>query len=116
MKLRVLSILWLGVQELPEDFGKLQSLEDLNAIECSSLSRLLESFGQLTKLERLYLNRCYDLQSLPTSICGLTKLRVLDIWHLGVQELPEDFGKLQSLVDFNASGCSSLSRLSESFG
>jgi hypothetical protein len=33
-----------------------------------------------------------------------------------MQELPEVFGELQSLLEFNAGGCSSLSRLPESFG
>ena len=47
---------------------------------------------------------------------GLIKLRVLNISYSKVQELAEDFVELQSLVDFNVSGCSALSRLPDSFG
>ena len=42
--------------------------------------------------------------SLPTSIGGLKKLIYLDISHSGVQELPKDFGDLESLVDITTSG------------
>ena len=69
---------------------------------------------QLPSLDTLDLTHCGGLRSLPPSMGGLTKLRVLNISDLGMQELLEDFGKLQSLVDINASGCSSLSKLSSS--
>jgi Leucine-rich repeat (LRR) protein len=85
------------VQELPQDFENLQSLVDFNASGCLYMSRLPESFGQLANLKRLVLYRCGKLQSLPTSIGGLTKLEVLDISQSRVQELPENFGKLDSL-------------------
>jgi len=115
-KLEFLDILSSGVQELPEDFGKLQSLVNFHANGCSSFSRLQESFSELANLERLRLIRCRKFQSLLTSIGGLTKLEVLEISESGVQEISEDFGKLQSLIDFNASGCFVLSRLPESLG
>ena len=94
--------------------GKLQSLVFFDGSGCSSLSRLLESVRELANLETLVLRGCDKFQSLPTTIGGLTKLGGLDISNLEVQELPEDFEKLQSLVDFHGSSCSSLSRLSES--
>jgi hypothetical protein len=53
------------VEELPEVFGELQSLEDFNASGCSSLARLPESFGQLSNLERLDLHGCGEVRSLP---------------------------------------------------
>jgi hypothetical protein len=49
--------------------------------------------------------------TVPVSMCGLMRMRVLDISYSGVQALPEDFGELQSLQLFNASGCSLLSSL-----
>ena len=67
-------------------------------------------------MEILDLNNCHLLPSLPPYISGLMKLRVLNISFSKVQELLEDFGKLQCLVDFNAGGCSALSRIRESFG
>ena len=59
----------------------------------------------------LNLQGCCNLRELPTSIGGLTKLRYLYISKSGVVELPKDFGELRSLAYFDASGCSSLSRL-----
>ena len=97
-KLRVLNISGSGVQRLPEDFGRLQSLVEFNARRFSPLSRLPDSLRQLPNLEKSDLEGCGRLQSLPTSFGGLTKLRVLNISGSGVQELPEDFGRLQSLV------------------
>ena len=105
-----------SVQELPEDFGKLQSLVVFDGVGCSSLSRLSESVHELANLEILVLRGCDKLQSLPTSIGGVRKLRGLSISESGVQEFPEDFGKLQSLVHFDGSGCSSSPRSPESLG
>ena len=110
-----LDILDSSVQELPEDFGKLQSFVYFYARGCSFLSRLPESVGELAKLETLVLKGCGKVKSPLTSIGGLTKLTNLDISKLGVQEFPENFGKLQTLRYFDASGCSTLSKLPESF-
>lgn len=40
------------VKELPKDFGEPQSLEELYATRCSSLSRLPKPFGNLSNLKR----------------------------------------------------------------
>ena len=77
--MRVLDVLDYGVQELPKEFGDLQSFVDFNASGHSFLSRLPESFSQLPNLKRLDLARCGCLQSLLTFVGGSTKLRVLDI-------------------------------------
>jgi len=88
-------------------------------LRCQSLLLFVKVTGiiwSVVKLGHMNLNKCGELRSLPPSFGGLTKLKVLNISGSGVEELPEVFGELQSLVDFNASGCSSLSRLPESFG
>ena len=46
---------------------------------------------------------------------GLTKWRVSKHIVFKSAKIPEDFWELQSLGDFNASGCSTLSRLPNSF-
>ena len=93
-KLTNLNLSDSGVQELPEDFGKLQSLVYFYARGCSFKSRLPESINELANLETLVLRGCGKVQSLLTSICGLTKLTNLDISNLGVLKFTENFGKL----------------------
>ena len=79
MNLRYVNITDSWVEELPKDFGNLESLAFFKACGCSSLSRLSGLFGQLPNLERVNIARCGKLQSLLKSIGGLTNLRVLDI-------------------------------------
>jgi Leucine-rich repeat (LRR) protein len=81
-----------------------------------TLIMLSDSFGQLPNLDTTNLSHCGQLQSLSVSMGGLTKLRLLNILYSGVQKLLDNFGELQSLGDFNASGWSSISRLPDWLG
>ena len=74
-------------------------------VKVSGIIRSVAKFGNIVP-QWLWLAP----KSLPTSIGGLKKLRVLDISYSRVQELPKDFGDLESLVDFRTIGCFSVSR------
>jgi len=65
------------------EFGKLQSLVELNLFSCSQLGCLPDSIVNLSQFETFRLQGCDKLENLPM-----------------------EFGKLQSLVELDLSGCS----------
>jgi Leucine-rich repeat (LRR) protein len=64
------------LENLPVEFGKLQSLVELDLSECSQLGCLPDSIVNLSKLKTFDLGGCHKLENLPV-----------------------EFGKLQSLVE-----------------
>jgi GMP synthase-like glutamine amidotransferase len=75
-KLKVLHMGQTRVQTLPEDFGKLGSLIELNLQECKSLKSLPDNFGLLSELQKLVMHH-----------------------NKSFVKLPEGFGRLQALVE-----------------
>jgi Leucine-rich repeat (LRR) protein len=73
------------------EFGKLQSLVELNLSGCSQLGCLPDSILNLSQLKTFQLCGCHKLTNLPM-----------------------EFGKLQSLVELDLSGCSQLGCLPHS--
>ncbi|CAM6076017.1 unnamed protein product [Sphagnum tenellum] len=104
-----------ALEELPQTFGKLSMLKDLNMRGCSTLEALPDSMGQLRELKHLNLSGCGKLGSLPDSIVHLSKLKTIQLNECTqLKSLPMAFGELQSLVEFRAKG-SSLSHLPHTF-
>jgi len=127
------------LENLPMEFGKLQSLVHMD-LSCSfQLRHLPESIVHLSQLKTFSLQRCYKLENLPMAIGKLQSLVKLDLSYcsqLGclpdsivnlsqlktfqlqrcdkLKNLPVAFGKLQSLVELDLSGCSQLSCLPDS--
>ncbi|KAG0598440.1 hypothetical protein M758_12G073700 [Ceratodon purpureus] len=114
-KLKVLNMSYTLVEQLPDDFGKLQNLSNVNFTSCGSLKDLPDSFSELSNLEILDFSRCTQLQKLPPTIQGLKKLKVLNMSHSLVEQLPEDFGELQSLREVYFLYCKRLKKLPNSF-
>jgi Leucine-rich repeat (LRR) protein len=79
------------LENLPMEFGKLQSLVELNLSYCSQLECLPDSIVHLSQLKTFRLRRCQKLENLPM-----------------------EFGKLQSLVELDLSSCSKLGCLPDS--
>jgi Leucine-rich repeat (LRR) protein len=73
------------------EFGKLQSLVELDFSGCSQLGCLPDSIVNLSQLETFQLQGCNKLENLPM-----------------------EFRKLQSLVELDLSGCSQLGCLPDS--
>jgi Leucine-rich repeat (LRR) protein len=73
------------------EFGKLQSLVELDLSECSELGCLSDSIVDLAQLKTFQLKRCQKLKNLPV-----------------------EFRKLQSLVELDLSECSELGCLPDS--
>jgi Leucine-rich repeat (LRR) protein len=121
------------------EFGKLQSLVELDLSDCSQLGCLPDSivdlsqlktfrlsycrkfknlpmeFGKLESLVELNLSRCSQLRCLPDSIVDLSQLKTFRLSYCRkFKNLPMEFGKLESLVELNLSRCSQLKCLPDS--
>jgi Leucine-rich repeat (LRR) protein len=79
------------LRNLPMEFGKLQSLVELDLSFCSQLGCLPDSIVHLSQLKTFRLLECHKLRNLPV-----------------------DFGKLQSLLELDLCGCSQLGCLPNS--
>ncbi|GLJ08981.1 hypothetical protein SUGI_0099620 [Cryptomeria japonica] len=125
-----------GVSYLPEDFGMLSSLEELDISWCKNLCNLPASFGNLSRLEKLEIHHNSNLRELPVTMGGLKSLAYLDagycqlcenglpaglfelcslrIIHLEYnrfRSLPGSLQKLSGLWELHVDGCSELSEL-----
>ncbi|KAH9306612.1 hypothetical protein KI387_011016, partial [Taxus chinensis] len=125
-----------GISCLPEDFGKLTSLEKLNLSRCKHLCKLPASFGKLIQLEKLRIHHNPKLRELPDCFGGLKALLYLDasdcqlcddglaagifelislkVLHLernGFHILPDGLEKLGGLWELHLDGCEKLSVL-----
>jgi Leucine-rich repeat (LRR) protein len=79
------------LKNLPVEFGKLQSLMELDLSGCFKLGCLFDSIVHLSQLKTFKLRSCHKLENLPM-----------------------EFEKLQSLVELDLSDCSRLGCLPDS--
>merc|ERR1712216_451525 len=84
---------------LPERFGQLENLRELELWNCSSLKELPAGFGQLRSLVSLNLYDCRALKALPEGFGEqLVNLQTLILRNChALKELPAGFGQLESL-------------------
>lgn len=106
-----------SLQRLPESFGELTSLEDLQLDKCKALKSLPASFGGLKNLTRLSLRECKALKFLPPSIVRCTNLIELNLLKcVSLKYLPPDFGSLVLLEDLNMFKCKTVKEIPHSIG
>jgi len=101
------------IRELPEGIGCLKSLKYFSIIG-NSLQNIPQSFCDLQTLEELHLNE-NDLCTLPNSICRLKTLKVLKLTGNKLQQLPDEFGELSSLKVLHCDE-NNLCKLPKTFG
>ncbi|MFS7889259.1 putative leucine-rich repeat domain superfamily [Helianthus anomalus] len=119
--LTTLNLSYTGIEELSEDLGQLECLEELDLSgtkvkhlpgsicmlkhlktlllgACQYLEKLPEDVGQLESLEELHLVFCLNIREIPNSICELKCLKVLKLFGCKrLEKLPEELGNLKSL-------------------
>ena len=83
---------------LPENFGEMDMLEDLN-LSHNEITYLPDSFGGLGWLKRFTMTN-NPLYELPDSFGELKMLEYLDLDDCQIVRLPDTFGKLARLREF----------------
>jgi len=99
--LKVLHIKWNKLEELPDAFGNLKALEelDLDGTWSTNDDKPLEN----------------EISVLPESFCELKNLKFFNCEANGLLSLPENFGQLKSLIKVKLSQ-NRLSNIPESIG
>ena len=94
--LRVLSLCYYEIPDLPDSIGDLKHLRYLD-LTYALIKRLPDSICSLYNLQTLILYFCRKLVELPKMMCKMISLRHLDIRHSKVKEIPSQMGLLKSL-------------------
>ncbi|XP_021979451.1 disease resistance protein RPV1 [Helianthus annuus] len=112
--LRVLSLLDCGIEELPEDIGQLECLEELD-LTYSKIKHLPDSICKLKHLKTLILQRC-KVCKLPENFGQIDSLNRRDLRSTKKRDVPSSICKLKHLKYLNLSNCSGLEKLPENLG
>ena len=130
-RLEALHLFNLPFFSLPESFGQLRSLTELELEFCKSLRSVPESFSQLQSLQQLEMDDLDDLQvlqetvelpscltslkiclaHLPDCLWSCQSLQKLHVANLESSSLPEAMGQLTSLTKLTISHCDGLKSL-----
>jgi len=86
----------INVNTIPNSVFKADAVRDLT-INCSSLQELPDRFDELPTLEKLTIDVGENVKHLPASIGTLNKLEELVINLYGITSLPTTFGALSAL-------------------
>lgn len=99
LNLKVLHLHHTSLVELPNNFGDLEHLVELNLEGCQSLNSLPKNFSRLNTLKVFNLEDCTSLRMLGSNFRQLWSLLKLDISFYPIQSngFPLGFGGLCSL-------------------
>ncbi|KAJ0794887.1 putative P-loop containing nucleoside triphosphate hydrolase, leucine-rich repeat domain superfamily [Helianthus annuus] len=112
--LRVLNFESCGIEELPEDIGQLECLEELDLTR-SKIKHLPDSICKLKNLKTLNLY-CCKVCKLPEDVGQIDSLSNLDLRFSKIKDVPSTICKLKHLKELNLSGCFELEKLPENLG
>ncbi|KAF5808387.1 putative TIR domain, P-loop containing nucleoside triphosphate hydrolase [Helianthus annuus] len=112
--LRVLNLGLSGIEELPEDIGQLECLEELY-LGLSKIKHLPNSICKLKHLKTLILNS-YKVCKLPENFGQIDSLNRLDLKYCKIRYIPPNICKLKHLKVLDLSKCSELEKLPENLG
>ncbi|CAI5510796.1 unnamed protein product [Closterium sp. Naga37s-1] len=96
-----------GFSTLPDGFGSLQQLTQLEISKCASFTHLPSSFPSLPSLQVACFNLCKALHSLPPLMGQMLRLEVLQLWEcVALKSLPRSLREARALrhVDVYGSG------------
>ena len=94
--LRVLSLCYYEISDLPYSIGNLKHLRYLD-LTYALIKRLPDSVCSMYNLQTLILYHCRRLVELPEMMGRMISLRYLDIRHSPVEEMPSQMGLLKGL-------------------
>ncbi|GJP41207.1 hypothetical protein CLOM_g881, partial [Closterium sp. NIES-68] len=102
--LRTLILDELNISNLSDSLCHLRSLKTFFFIHCTVIQQLPEAFSKLTSLETICILNSMELV-LPEGIGELCNLQTLDVHENLVQPLPPSFTRLTSLTRLELDGC-----------
>ncbi|PWA88346.1 toll/interleukin-1 receptor (TIR) domain-containing protein [Artemisia annua] len=103
--LEELTFSYTEIKHLPDSICKLKHLKSLKIKSCWLLEKLPDDIGRLESLEKLILSDCSHLQDIPNNICKMKFINTLRLRGcIRVVELPEDIGCLEDLKELNVEG------------
>ncbi|KAF2294300.1 hypothetical protein GH714_009025 [Hevea brasiliensis] len=105
----------VNLQELPENLGNLESLEELFLCG-SAIKEIPDSICNLKNLVELSVETCANLLGLPANLGNLESLERLIADGTGIKELPESICNLKNLTELSVNECAYLQSLPENFG
>lgn len=85
--LKVLSVMYTQITELPQDLLKLSNLQYLG-LNGLAIDKVPDVVGKMTGLTHLYLGKT-DIRVLPEEMKGLVKLQHLALWETPLETLPD---------------------------
>ncbi|GMN27470.1 hypothetical protein TIFTF001_046145 [Ficus carica] len=134
--LEYLGLACTGIRQLPSSIGNLIGIKVLNLKNCANLESIPENIYNLTRLETLELSNCRKLENIPPPIgFRYSGIEYLELSDSNISEIPpgivglyklkhliiENCKNLRSIPELplslnilNASGCTSLERVSSS--
>ncbi|KAF5808286.1 putative P-loop containing nucleoside triphosphate hydrolase, leucine-rich repeat domain superfamily [Helianthus annuus] len=112
--LRVLNLGFSGIEELPEDIGQLECLEELDLTR-SNIKHLPDGICKLKHLKTLNLRGC-KVCKLPEDVGQIDSLSKLDLTFSKIRDIPPSICKLKHLKELDLSECSELEKLPENLG
>ncbi|KAJ0586825.1 putative leucine-rich repeat domain superfamily [Helianthus annuus] len=112
--LRVLNLVDSYIEELPEDIGQLECLEQLSFSD-SEVKHLPDSICKLKRLNTLILENC-KVCKLPQDLGQIDSLNRLDLGLSNITDIPPSICKLKPLKSLNLFGCSNFKKLPENLG
>ena len=114
--LRILDISFCDVFTIPEEIGKLASLQILRLDGCTKVERLPSGISGLKQLSVLSARLCYSLNEVPDQLGVYTNVHSLHVPHCALKFLPSSIGAVQSLTKLDLSFCKQLACLPQTMG
>lgn len=105
------------LKQLPDSIGELRSLKVLFLGYLSSIETLPSTLGSLATLTELKIVECDALTAVPDSLSNLVALETFKCWHsTRVEQLPASFAGMKALRKADFTGCRSLTALPDCTG
>ena len=114
--LKILDISFCDVPTIPEEIGKIASLQILRLDGCTKVKRLPLGMSDLKQLSVLSARLCYSLKGIPDQLGGCINLHSLHVPHCALKFLPSSFGEVKSLTKLDLSFCKHLACLPQTIG
>ncbi|CAI5506048.1 unnamed protein product [Closterium sp. Naga37s-1] len=96
------------LQQLPETFGRLKSLEHLSFTDFTEMRRLPDSLGDLSSLTSLHVDGSWQVDRFPPRVGALQQMRRLELRNFTGASLPDACEKWAKLENVTLDSCADM--------